>query len=141
MNYSATIEFLTGQKAAIVTLFDQSGEWSGSSRIEPRSGSRADLYEQGYTHASCSATLKGGWLDRYSVAGTPSDKPTKPCRSLLEPSLERRRVNGLNIEIGTPLLRCSRKSPDGRGLAWLLSGGSMLAYGHCNPNICPESHV
>lgn len=68
MKYSATIEFLTGQRAAIVTLFDRSGEWSGAGRIEVRSGSRSDLYEEGYRHASVSASMKGGILDRYSVA-------------------------------------------------------------------------
>lgn len=136
MNYSATIEFLTGQKAAIVTLLDQAGEWSGASRIEVRSGSKADLYEQGYIHASASAVCKGGRLSSYSVEEPPPKIET--CRSRLEPSLERRRVNGLNIEIGSTLPRCTRKSPDDRGLVWLLSGGSPLAYGHCTPSACPR---
>ncbi len=52
------------------------------------------------------------------------------CGSCAEPVLERRPVNGL-CEIGTPAVRCTRKSPDGRGFAWLLSGGSVLAYGLC----------
>lgn len=136
MNYSATIEFIKGQKAAIITLFDQAGEWSGASRIEIRSGSKTALYEQGYIHASASAVCKGGRLDRYGV-----EKPAPAvdaCRSHIEPRLERRPANALNIEIGSPLPRCTRKSPDGRGLAWLLSGGSPLAYGHCTPLACPS---
>ena len=136
MNYSATIEFLKGHKAAIVTLFDQSGEWAGASRIEVRSGSKATLYDQGYIHASASAVCKGGRLDRYSVEKPPLEAGT--CRSHIQPSLERRRANALNIEIGSPLPRCTRKSPDGRGLAWLMSGGSPLSYGHCTPLACPR---
>lgn len=53
------------------------------------------------------------------------------CGSCVEPVLERRPVNGLCVEIGSPAARCKLKSPDGRGLAWLLSGGSVLAYGLC----------
>lgn len=32
--------------------------------------------------------------------------------------------------------RCGVRSPDGRGLAWVLSGGSPLAYGKCDANQC-----
>ncbi len=41
-----------------------------------------------------------------------------------------RQRNALRVELvpGTGS-RCSRRSPDGRGLAWFLSGGSALAYG------------
>lgn len=65
--YSATVAYLPGQPAAIVTLFDHRGEWSGAGRIEVRSGSRADLYEAGYRAASARALAHGGTLDRYSV--------------------------------------------------------------------------
>ncbi len=64
--YHGTIEFLRGQRAAIVTL-TLNGEWSGSGRIELPSGNKAALYELGYAHLSRSAALKGGSLDRYSV--------------------------------------------------------------------------
>ena len=68
-NYSATIEYLNDQPAAIVTLFDGSGEWSGCGRIGlPRCPARllrSSLYEVGYKHASLSAKSKGGRLDRY----------------------------------------------------------------------------
>jgi hypothetical protein len=66
--FTATIEFLHGQSAAIVTLTDNRGEWSGSGRIQVRSGLRADLYEQGYTEASARAAAKGGTLEAYRVA-------------------------------------------------------------------------
>lgn len=64
--FSATVEFLSGQKAAIITLTDSSGEWSGSGRIDLPRGTNADLYEAGYVHASRAAATKGGTLDRYS---------------------------------------------------------------------------
>jgi hypothetical protein len=65
--FNATIEFISGQRAAIVTLTDSRGEWSGAGRIEVRSGLKADLYEQGYRHASFSAAAKGGRLETYRV--------------------------------------------------------------------------
>lgn len=51
-----------------------------------------------------------------------------------------RQRNALRVELvpsTTP--RCSRRSPDGRGLAWLLSGGSPLAYGACCVARCPRA--
>lgn len=66
--FNATIEFITGQRAAIVTLTDSSGEWSGSGRIEVRSGRRSDLYEEGYRVASLSAAAKGGRLETFRRA-------------------------------------------------------------------------
>lgn len=62
------------------------------------------------------------------------------CGHRAQPELERRPANALNIEIGTPAARCLARPPDGRGvtrdgstLAWLRSGGSLLAYGRCAP--------
>lgn len=66
--FTATIEFLKGQSAAIVTMFDSTAEWSGAGRIEVKSGSRDALYEAGYREATARATIKGGTLDRYTVA-------------------------------------------------------------------------
>ena len=68
-NFSATIEYIDGQCAAIVTMYDPTGEWSGGGRIDvrPIHGSvRSALYENGYTVASLSAKSKGGRLDRYT---------------------------------------------------------------------------
>lgn len=131
--YSATIEFLPGQGAAIVALFDSSGEWSGAGRVECRSGRREDLIEEGYKAARQRAHCKGGVLERFS-----EHIEREQCPNRVEPATERRPVNGLNVEIGSPAPRCTRKSPDGRGLIWLLSGGSILAYGRCGA-VCPRS--
>lgn len=60
------------------------------------------------------------------------------CPSRMALDVERRPGNALNIEIGTPVPRCSQKSPDGRGLTWLRSGGSPLAYGVCAHHDCPR---
>lgn len=64
IKFDATIEFLSGQKAAIITL-TQNGEWSGSSRIDLPRGSRRDLYELGYFRASQNAACKGGSLNTF----------------------------------------------------------------------------
>lgn len=65
-NFTATIEYV-GRKAAIITLTNSLGEWSGSSRIDITHGSKSALYELGYARANQSATLKGGTLNTYSV--------------------------------------------------------------------------
>jgi hypothetical protein len=67
MRFRATIEYLPGQPAAIVSLTDEHGEWAGAGRIEVRSGRSSDLYEEGYRWAARAAAGKGGRLDRYSV--------------------------------------------------------------------------
>lgn len=61
-----SIEFLS-RKAAIVTLTNSRGEWSGSCRVEIRRASRSSLYEAGYRQASANAAAKGGTLDRFGV--------------------------------------------------------------------------
>ena len=63
--FTATIEYLHGQSAAIVCLTDGFGGWAGAGRIEVRSGLRSDLYEAGYRMASLSAMSKGGRLETY----------------------------------------------------------------------------
>jgi hypothetical protein len=62
------------------------------------------------------------------------------CPSRRGMIVERRPANALNIEIGQPMDRCLEKSPDGRGMAWLWSGGSLLAYGLCEGcKACPRA--
>ncbi len=62
--FTATLELLQGQNAAIITLTDEHGEWAGSGRIE---GRHSALYEIGYIHAARSAACKGGTLETYRV--------------------------------------------------------------------------
>lgn len=60
------------------------------------------------------------------------------CPSQISPTPKAQR-NALRIEVlPSREPRCSRKSPDGRGLAWLLSGGDPLSYGPCLGR-CPRS--
>lgn len=61
------------------------------------------------------------------------------CHDRRALEVERRPGNALNVEIGAPVPRCLRQSPDGRGLAWLHSGGSVLAYGACSARSCPRA--
>jgi hypothetical protein len=71
MRYWATIEFVSGQRAAVVVLTDERGEWAGAHRIDlprcPLAQLRDSLYDAGYRSASASAHAKGGTLDRFSV--------------------------------------------------------------------------
>ena len=60
------------------------------------------------------------------------------CPDRREMGVERRPANALNLEIGAPQARCLQRAPDGRGLAWLWSGGELLAYGCCDRGGCPR---
>jgi hypothetical protein len=64
------------------------------------------------------------------------------CTSRVALPTPRRHANALNVEVGTPLARCTRKLPEhwaGSGasaLRWLGSGGSPLVFGECSAD-CP----
>lgn len=135
IKFYATVEFLSGQRAAILTLTDQAGEWAGSGRIEVRSGLRSDLYEEAYRQASFNAESKGGRLERLSVV-------RESCPSRRELATERRPGNALNVEIGTPSARCVEKRPEHwpesvSAIRWIASGGELLVFGHCAGE-CPK---
>lgn len=60
------------------------------------------------------------------------------CPSQIAPNQVRQR-NALRVELlpdSGP--RCAKRSPDGRGLVWLLSGGDPLSYGRCCERACPR---
>lgn len=65
------------------------------------------------------------------------DQVAAICRHRLEARQERRPGTRLVVEHVAPLARCVQQAPDGRGAAWLTSGGSMLAYGVCCLAGCP----
>jgi hypothetical protein len=61
------------------------------------------------------------------------------CPSRITPYRVKQR-NALRIEVlPSDGPRCIRKSPDGRGSAWLMSGGDPLSYGACDRNHCPRA--
>jgi len=65
-SFTATIEFLSGQRVAVLTLEGNGG--FAVTRLEaPRLSHnwRSDLYETGYNHASARAEEKGGRLETY----------------------------------------------------------------------------
>lgn len=135
LKFYATIEFLSGQSAAILTLTNQAGEWAGSGRIEVRSGLRSDLYEAAYRQASFNAESKGGRLERFSVV-------RESCPSRREMATERRPGNALNVEIGTAHPRCVERKPEHwpesmSALRWIASGGELLVFGLCAGE-CPK---
>ena len=71
----------------------------------------------------------------------------KDCDSRMEQPTPRKPVNGLNVEVATPLPRCINKPPvntlgvEADAIRWLASGGSELAFGVCDVNDCPLSSV
>lgn len=160
-NFSATIEYLPGHRAAIIELSDFRGEWAGGFRFElPRAAStgRASLYEEGFRAAERAAAVKGGNLDRFSEYADRSDPPEvgrgsfleydapamETCGQFIQPALIPRPGNCVTVEIGIPLPRCRLKLPShwtGTGassLRWLGSGGSPLVFGPCTPAMCPS---
>lgn len=65
------------------------------------------------------------------------DEVQSICRCTLKPEPLDKQRNALRIEIYTPGLRCTMRSPDGQGLRWLAAGGSATSYGACEPAHCP----
>lgn len=63
----------------------------------------------------------------------------KHCCNRVESVREPRFMNRLSINTMTPLPRCLHRSPDGRGLAWLKSGGEIEAYGRCEQQHCDRA--
>ena len=61
----------------------------------------------------------------------------KVCQHRVEAEVERRPVNGLNIEHIGGAARCTLQSPDCLGLRYWLSGGPITAYGRCCLAGCP----
>lgn len=147
--FYGTVEFLSGQKAAILTLADSTGEWAGSGRIEVRSGLQSDLYEEAYRQASLRAQIHGGRLERFSVVEASTvPAPTfaemrRTCGARVESPVERRRANALNLEFIKPSDRCLNQPPShwpegAWALRWIHSGGSPLVLGECSAQSCPE---
>jgi len=75
----ATLEFLPGQRSAVLDNHDQNGEWFGCSRVDsplksyslaPGAGSkveqdRAVIYEIAYTNAAFNAETHGATLNTF----------------------------------------------------------------------------
>ena len=59
------------------------------------------------------------------------------CRHRITVERPPRPGNRLCIEHVAPLPRCGQQAPDGRGAAWLASGGDVAAYGVCCLAGCP----
>jgi hypothetical protein len=79
--------------------------------------------------------LHGGKIPRFQIDAYWEDVAPL-CHQRIEFSVPRG-VNALNLEPQQPHPRCKYRAPDGRGLAWLNSGGSGLAYDWCCKAGCP----
>lgn len=73
--------------------------------------------------------IKGGYFNELSTH----------CCNRVEIQEEPRFMNRLAFYQLTPQPRCLYRSPDGRGLAWLKSGGSVLSYGVCEQEKCERA--
>ena len=74
------------------------------------------------------ATVGGHWADL-----------AKHCSNRAEVLDEPRFMNRLSIYRMQPLPRCLFRSPDGRGLAWMKSGGPLESYGICEQMHCERA--
>lgn len=61
------------------------------------------------------------------------------CNNRVEIKRSPRFMNRLAINVMEPLPRCLFRSPDGRGLAWLKSGGELECYGRCEQQYCEHA--
>ena len=85
--------------------------------------------------ARVNAEVHGGLVPRFQIDAY-WDDVEKLCSQRVQLPVPRG-VNAHNTEPQQPAPRCLYRSPDGRGLAWRNSGGSVLAYGRCCKAWCP----
>lgn len=107
------------------------------------------LYEVAYEHACVAAACHGYELDRFTRVYQAPRGPAfaamaAACGERVVLALQRRPVNGLNVEIGQPLDRCRLRTPpewgdvDPRGARWIHSGGDPMILGVCGRARCPR---
>ena len=85
------------------------------------------------------ALLAGVPQQQWSVPGGHFDDLAQHCCNRVEIRREPRFMNRLSINVMPPRPRCLFRSPDGRGLAWLKSGGELEAYGRCEQDHCEHA--
>ena len=95
-------------------------------------------------HPGCTSSEKTHLLDQvpanqWAVQGGHWQQLSQHCQNRCEVPQEPRFMNRLAIYALQPLPRCLYRSPDGRGLAWLKSGGSVLSYGQCEQSHCERA--
>lgn len=73
---------------------------------------------------------------QWALPGGYFDELSEHCNNRKVIHREPRFMNRLAIYTFAPAPRCLYRSPDGRGLAWLKSGGSVLAYEPCEQEHC-----
>ena len=85
------------------------------------------------------ALLAGVPQQQWAVPGGHFDDLAQHCCNRVEIRREPRFMNRLSINVMAPQPRCLFRSPDGRGLAWLKSGGELEAYGRCEQDHCEHA--
>lgn len=76
---------------------------------------------------------------QWACPGGHWDELSKHCCNRVEIREEPRFMNRLGFYRMKPQDRCLFRSPDGRGLAWIRSGGDALAYGSCEQQHCERA--
>lgn len=77
--------------------------------------------------------------NQWAADGGHWNELAKHCCNRAEIPQEPRFMNRLSIYRMQPYARCLFRSPDGRGLAWLKSGGPLEAYGRCEQRHCERA--
>jgi len=95
-------------------------------------------------HPDLSPSVKKSMLDevpphQWALPGGYFNDLKVHCCNRREIADEPRFMNRLAFYQMTPAPRCLYRSPDGRGLAWLKSGGSVLSYGRCEQQHCERA--
>lgn len=85
------------------------------------------------------ALLAGVPQQQWSVPGGHFDDLAQHCCNRVDIRREPRFMNRLSINVMAPQPRCLFRSPDGRGLAWMKSGGELEAYGRCEQAHCEHT--
>jgi len=104
-------------------------------------GAVVDLLKR---HPDMSSELKRSLLSevpshQWALRGGYFDELAEHCNNRMVLHREPRFMNRLAIYSSDPAPRCLYRSPDGRGLAWLKSGGSVLVYGRCEQSHCEHA--
>lgn len=104
----------------------------------------ADAIDWIDSHPSATPTQKAALVEQvpahqWALDGGFWPDLSKHCCNRVEIHQEPRFMNRLSINVMTPLPRCLYRSPDGRGLAWLKSGGEITAYGLCEKANCERT--
>lgn len=105
----------------------------------------SDVLDWIEAHPGCDSVQRATLLHQvpphqWALPGGHWQDLSKHCPNRVEfKQSEPRFMNRLGFYRMTPLPRCLFRSPDGRGLLWLKSGGPLESYGLCEQEHCEHA--